>query len=123
MGEASEVAQLHIAALIDLRDGKAEQAAEKLAEVEEKRPRVSGRCDDKEFTDIRDQDDLSSSFMEVLTSTGKYYWVPFEKLQIVEFQPPKGPWDLMWRQADMVVTDGPTGVVYIPITYYPFDSV
>ena len=122
VGEASDIAKLHISAFIDLREGRNEQAAEKLAEVEEKRPRITGVCDEVEFTDIRDQDDLTSSYMEVLTSTGKYYWVPFEKLEVVDFQPPKGPWDLLWRQADMIVTDGPTGVVYVPITYYPFDS-
>ncbi|MFT7639768.1 MAG: type VI secretion system protein ImpE [Pirellulaceae bacterium] len=122
VGEASDIAKLHIEAMIDIREGRSAEAAEKLAQVEEKRPHVTGTCDEKEFTDIRDQDDLTSSFMEVLTSTGKYYWVPFEKLQIVDFEAPKGPWDLLWRQADMVVTDGPTGVVYVPITYYPFDS-
>ena len=62
-------------------------------------------------------DDLSSSFLEVLTSNGKYYWVPIDRVDLIEFQPP-GQWtDLVWREAHMVVRDGPDGNVHIPALY------
>ena len=69
------------------------------------------------FDDFRDVDDLHAGFFEVLTTTGKYYWIPTERVASVEFEAPRRPRDLVWRRANMVVTDGPDGVVYIPALY------
>ncbi|MEI7815483.1 MAG: type VI secretion system accessory protein TagJ, partial [Coriobacteriia bacterium] len=54
----------------------------------------------------------------VLTSTGKYYWIPLEAVELAEFRPPERPRDLLWRPTHMVVTDGPDGEVFLP-TIYP----
>jgi type VI secretion system protein ImpE len=107
-------------ALIALREGDAAQAAVLLAEAEQSRPTVAGACDAQKFSDFRDLDDLTSGVFEVLTSTGKYFWIPIERVQLIEFQPPKRPRDLLWRQAEMTVEDGPYGDVYLPAVYFPF---
>jgi type VI secretion system protein ImpE len=62
-------------------------------------------------------DDLTSSFLEVITSTGKYFWVPLEKIQRLEFRPPRLTRDLIWRSAQIEVAGGPDGEVYIPVLY------
>ncbi|HZZ81504.1 MAG TPA: type VI secretion system accessory protein TagJ [Gemmataceae bacterium] len=108
----------HLEAAILIREKKPSEAANMLAAADEIRPKVSGVCDGKPFDEIRDLDDLTSSFFEVFTSTGKYYWIPFERVDSVEFHPLERPRDLLWRGAHMIVRNGPDGVVYIP-TLYP----
>lgn len=107
----------HLEAAVLLREGKATQAADVLASSEEQRPIVNGTCDDQPFDGLRDLDDLTASFFEVLTSTGKYYWIPFERVELVEFHPWARPRDLLWRRAHMVVRGGPDGEVFLPVLY------
>jgi len=102
---------------IALREGDGAAAGRLLAEAEEGRPAVAGTADGTPFEDWRDADDTCAGFMEVLTSTGKYYWVPSERIQSMAFRPPKRPQDLLWRQCEMTVEDGPEGEVFIPAIY------
>jgi len=69
------------------------------------------------FDDFRDADDLYAGFFEVLTTTGKYFWVPTERVTSIELHPPRRPRDLAWRRAAISVTDGPDGEVYLPALY------
>ena len=73
---------------------------------------MAGTCDGVEFEDLRDLDDLMAPLFEVLTSNGKYYWVPIEQVELIEFRPVVRPRDLLWRRVRMVVKDGPDGEVY-----------
>jgi type VI secretion system protein ImpE len=117
LDQPTPVQRLHLEASILLRDGKASEAAQVLARAEEQRPHVAGTCDGKPFDDLRDLDDLTASSFEVLTSTGKYYWIPLERVELVELRTPARPRDLLWRQAHMIVKDGPDGEVYLPAIY------
>uniref|UniRef100_UPI0022EB2621 type VI secretion system accessory protein TagJ n=1 Tax=Falsiroseomonas oryzae TaxID=2766473 RepID=UPI0022EB2621 len=92
-------------------------AARLAAEAEAARPHVAGTRDGHAFDDMRDADDVLAASFEVLTTTGKYYWVPIARLASVEFHPPKRPRDLLWRRATMSVADGPDGEVYVPAVY------
>ncbi len=104
-------------ASVALREGALADAARLLSNVEMTRPTVSGTLDGKTFGDWRDADDTCAGFMEVLTSTGKYYWVPAERILSMVFREPKRPQDLLWRQCEMTVEDGPEGEVFIPVLY------
>lgn len=106
-------------ALLEIREGRQREAAAILAEADEKRARSPGRLGEggAGFEDFRDVDDLSAGFVEVLTSTGKYFWVPTERVDFMEFEKPSRPRDLIWRQCKMEVRGGPEGVVYVPATY------
>ena len=73
--------ELHLEASICLREGDQAKAAQLLAEAEESRPHPTGTCDGKPFDDLRDLDDLVAPVFEVLTSTGKYYWIPMERVE------------------------------------------
>jgi type VI secretion system protein ImpE len=118
LSEPSPRMRLHLEASIRLREGQAAEAARLLDEAEAARPRVSGTCDGRRFDDFRDIDDLTACFFEVLTSTGKYFWIPVERVETVEFRPFRRPNELLWRRAHMIVRDGPDGEVYLP-TLYP----
>ncbi len=112
------VMRLYLEASIAVRDGTGEEASKLLLQAEEQRPRPSGTCDGKAFADFRDLDDLTAGFLEVLTATGEYYWVPASRVERIEFKEPARPRDLLWRRALMTVRDGPDGEVYLP-TIYP----
>lgn len=117
LGPPSPVLRLHLEASICLREGRPGDAGALLAQAEGQRPKVTGTCDGAPFDDLRDLDDLTASFFEVLTSTGNYYWVPVERVERIEFRPFKRPRDLIWRRAHMIVRDGPDGEVFLPALY------
>lgn len=102
-------------------EGPAE-AAQVLAAREELRRPVSGTCDGEAFEDFRDLDDLTADVFEVLTSNGKYYWIPTSEIESIEFHEPQRPRDLLWRRARMIVRDGPDGEVFLPAIYAPTPS-
>jgi type VI secretion system protein ImpE len=110
-----------LAAQVALRDGAAGEAVAHAAEAEALRPRVSGSLKREggeiAFDDFRDVDDLCAGFFEVLTTNGKYFWVPTERVASIQFHPPKRPRDLIWRRATISVSRGPDGDVYIPAIY------
>lgn len=118
LAEPTDTVKKSLEALAAIRSGDAAQAASLLTEVEEQRPKVHGKCDNSPFSDFRDLDDALAGVFEVLTSTGKYYWIPVESVQSIVFKPPKRPRDLIWRQAEMSVEDGPSGDVYLPAVYF-----
>lgn len=120
--ELPDYMRLHLDASIELREGNTEAATELLKKAEEARPKVAGKhisADESEqaFDDFRDLDDLTSCFIEVLTGTGKYYWVPTASIKRIEFRAPKRSLDLIWRCVAMDVDDGPEGEVYLPAIY------
>jgi type VI secretion system protein ImpE len=117
LGEPT-LSQTHLLqALLALREGDRDTAIAAAAAAEAVRPAVSGRTPDARFTDCRDADDLWAGTFEVLTTTGKYFWIPAERVASLEFHPPKRPRDLFWRRCSMVVRDGPDGDVYVPALY------
>lgn len=122
LGEPTPALQLHLRASIMIREGDSAQAAQLLQEAEETRPKMRGTCDGESFDDLRDVDDMTASFFEVLTSNGKYFWIPTERVRLIEFRPPEVPRDLIWRRAHMVVQDGPDGEIFIPALYWRTDQ-
>jgi len=111
--------QLHLSALLALREVDRESAATLLGQAEELRPVCPGVADGKAFDDFRDCDDLSAGLLEVLTSTGKYYWIPTERIRRLTLRPVEHARDLIWRRAGMEVTNGPEGEVFLPTIYAP----
>ena len=109
----AEILGAHVA----LRAGDVEAAARHAAAAEELRPRVPGHLGDTKFDDFRDACDLHAGYFEVLTTTGKYFWIPTERVETAEFHAPKRPRDLYWRRATVSVKGGPDGEVYVPALY------
>jgi type VI secretion system protein ImpE len=123
LSDATESQRLQLAALVALRGGDMAEAAKQAAAAEEARPHVSGKHGDTAFDDWRDADDLLAGSFEVLTTTGKYFWIPTERVVSLEFHAPKRPRDLLWRRASMSVSEGPDGDVYIPAVYATDEAV
>ncbi len=122
LGDPPPACAATLAALVAMRAGDMAEAARCAATAEAARPRVPGRLNGAAFDDMRDVDDLCCAHLEVLTTTGKYFWIPTARIESIEFHPPKRPRDLYWRRASMVVNDGPDGDVYLPTIYTADDA-
>lgn len=121
LGQPSACTQLHLQASVAIREGNAAEANTLLQEAEQLRGETAGCAAGAAFADFRDADDLIGGHFEVLTSTGKYYWIPIERFQEIQFHAPERPRDLLWRRASVTVQDGPTGDIYFPTIYAPLD--
>ena len=86
MSEVTDVLKLHLRASIAIREGRRSEAGDLLREAEQLRRPVRGECDGESFEDLRDLDDLTAPFLEVLTSTGKYYWIGWERIRTAGVQ-------------------------------------
>jgi type VI secretion system protein ImpE len=131
LDEPTPALRAALAAQVAQRGGNLAEAAARAAEAEALRPRVPGTLDQAggeqvggeqagggiAFDDFRDLDDRYAAFIEVLTTTGKYFWVPTERIGSIRFHAPKRPRDLAWRRATISVNRGPDGEVYIPAIY------
>jgi type VI secretion system protein ImpE len=117
LGQPTAAQQHLLEALVAMRAGDAEAATGAAERAEAARPPIAGRTPELEFADYRDADDLWGGTFEVLTTTGKYFWIPMERVASLEFHAPKRPRDLFWRRCTMIVRDGPDGDVYVPALY------
>jgi len=99
------------------RAGANDQADELIDHLQDYCDQLQGTANNTTFAGFRDLDDLSSCCLEVLTSTGKYYWVPWHRIESLTFEPIARPRDLLWREAHINVRQGPDAVVYVPVTY------
>jgi type VI secretion system protein ImpE len=123
LADPTETQRLQLAALVALRAGDLAETARQAEAAEAMRPATPGHHGDVAFDDLRDADDLLAGSFEVLTTTGKYFWIPTERVQTLEFHAPKRPRDLLWRRASMSVADGPDGEVYLPAIYAADDAM
>ena len=117
LGEPTQAQTCLLRALVALRASDTEAASAAAEEAERCRPDCPGHANGAVFTDFRDADDLFGGTLEVLTTTGKYYWIPVERVTSMVFHAPKRVRDLFWRRCTMSVREGPDGDVYIPAIY------
>jgi type VI secretion system protein ImpE len=111
--------QAQLAALVAIREGSISEAAALLTTAEDGRAPLSGTCDGTAFTEFRDLDDLFAAVIEIITSDGRYFWIPAELLSSLEFSPVATARDLLWRPVEMTLKDGRRGDVFMP-ALYPF---
>jgi type VI secretion system protein ImpE len=118
---------LHLDAINRLREGDRGAARETLDRAEEERPAFSGSLNGRQFSDLRDYNDLVGPVLEMIVKD-QYTWFPFEQLRRLEIDAPKNLRDLVWTPARIESADGSNGEVYIPCLYegsgsHPSDRV
>lgn len=116
-----EAAKVRLEAFVALRAGDKSLAGSLVEKAEVARPSLPGKItlqgSQSAFEDIRDLDDISADVIEVLTYTGKYYWIEMSRVQLIEFVAPERPLDLIWRKARLVVRDAFDAEVHLPAVY------
>lgn len=116
LGDATPEIEASLRILLALRNGE-EAGPIREAADDLQTPPLVGDLNGDRFEGLRDLDDRVAGVLELLTSTGKYYWVPWERVRSMELRAPERLRDLVWREAEVDVVDGPNGVVYIPCNY------
>jgi type VI secretion system protein ImpE len=99
------------------RGGDADRVAESIGRLQSYCDAVEGTVDGERFSGFRDLGDANASCLEILTTMGKYYWLPWQRIEFIQFEPIKRPRDLLWREANIIVREGPDAVVYVPVCY------
>jgi type VI secretion system protein ImpE len=99
-----------------LREGNVAEARQILDDVEEKRPAFKCSINGEGFSDFRDYNDLTMCVFEAILKDN-YVWLPFEQIQKIEFTKPKTLRDLYWVQAQVELTNGTNGEMFIPALY------
>lgn len=99
-----------------IRENRLAEARQVLDEAEQERPAFSGKINGEEFNDLRDCNDLTSSVFEVIVK-GSYTWVPFEQVESIKLSEAKTLRDFFWRQAEVEMTNGTKGEMFLPTLY------
>lgn len=113
----NETQQAALACVVAIRAGDLTAAVAHAAKAEAARVPAAFTIGTRHVDDFRDADDVIGGSLEVLTPTGKYLWIPFERVAALTLHAPERPRDLYWRRATLEVANGPNGEVYLPAVY------
>jgi len=117
IGDAAPEVTVALKILLEQHNGQ--EAARLRSEADGAAVEIKGEVDDRPFSGLRDLDDRTADILEVLTSTGKYFWIPLRQVRALDLHEPSHVRELIWRPATLDVAGGPEGLVYIPSTYPP----
>jgi type VI secretion system protein ImpE len=77
---------------------------------------VPGTIDGNAFEWIADADARLGPSCELLID-GKYYWVPFERIERLQFEKPQDLRDLVWLPANLRLANGGEWAAFMPACY------
>ncbi len=86
------------------------------AEAFEQAVAVPGAVDGKEFEWIADADPRVGPVCEAIID-GRYYWVPFERIQAVTIEAPSALRDKVWAPATLTLANGGQTAALLPARY------
>jgi type VI secretion system protein ImpE len=107
--------------------GKWDEADAAREEAFEQAPATSGAIDGQKFEWIADADSRLGPMLEAIVN-GRYYWVPFHRIQQIQVDPPTDLRDAVWLPVNFVWSGGGETVGFIPTRYvqsetHPEDAV
>jgi type VI secretion system protein ImpE len=79
-------------------------------------PAIPGNVNGQPFAWIADADSRLGPLLEAFID-GKYYWVPFSRIQKIEIEPPKDLRDLVWLASKFTWSNGGQTFGFIPSRY------
>lgn len=99
-----------------LTAGNYEEAADLRARALEAAPASAGKLNGETFEWVADADSRLGPMIEIILE-GKYFWVPFCRVQKMEIEKPSDLRDLVWTPARITWTNGGLVNVHIPVRY------
>jgi type VI secretion system protein ImpE len=99
-----------------LARGEFAAAADSRGKAFEAAPASSGKINGEAFEWIADVDSRLGPVLEAFID-GKYYWVPFSRIQKIETEKPSDLRDLVWLAAQFTWTNGGAAPGHIPARY------
>jgi type VI secretion system protein ImpE len=79
-------------------------------------PAVPGTINDQPFDWIADADSRLGPVLEVIME-GKYYWIPFSRIQAINIEAPSDLRDFVWTPAHFTWSNGGNAPGFIPSRY------
>jgi type VI secretion system protein ImpE len=115
-GEPETWTALLIEAL--LREGRGDVAAGQALREQalQLAPATTGQLNGEPFVWVADADTRLGPCMEAIVN-GKYYWLPFDRLQSVTLEAPADLRDAVWMPATLVLANGGSAVALLPVRY------
>jgi type VI secretion system protein ImpE len=96
--------------------GEFEAAAESRAKAFDAAPVSAGKMNGEAFQWIADADSRLGPVIEAIIE-GKYYWVPYCRIQKLELHKPSDMRDLVWMPAQFTWTNGGAVPGHVPVRY------
>lgn len=96
--------------------GDAALATELSTQAFEAAPATPGSIDGAPFEWIADADSRLGPVLEACVN-GQYYWIPFQRIASIEFDPPADLRDFVWAPAQLTFHDGGGTVALVPVRY------
>ena len=115
-GQPDQWLALLIESLLVAGRGEAGRSQELRARAFDEAPTSHGEIDGRPFAWIADADSRIGPVLEAVIN-GRYYWVPFARLNKVEIEPPEDLRDIVWMPARLQFENGGESVALIPTRY------
>ncbi|MBI5384365.1 MAG: virulence protein SciE type [Verrucomicrobia bacterium] len=115
-GEPMEWVGLLVRANELIAKGEFTAAAELRAQAFDAAPATAGKINGEPFEWIADADSRFGPMLEAIIE-GKYYWVPFCRVQKIESEKPSDLRDLVWMPVQFTWTNGGSVPGHIPVRY------
>ncbi len=115
-GDPERWLALLLEALQQMARGRFEEGARLRDEAFASAPTRSGTLDEAPFEWIADADPRLGPVLEAIIE-GRYYWVPFHRIERLAVEPPADLRDLVWMPAYFTWTNGGESVGLIPTRY------
>jgi len=115
-GQPDQWLALLIESLLVAGRGDAGRSQELRATAFDQAPASQGDIDGRPFAWIADADSRIGPVLEAVIN-GRYYWVPFSRLNKVEIEPPEDLRDIVWMPARLRFENGGESVALIPTRY------
>jgi type VI secretion system protein ImpE len=115
-GEPEPWVALLVQSLSLLGQGRIVEAAAVRGTAFEQAPTVTGSINGMHFEWIADADSRLGPVLELLLD-GKYFWVPFKRIQRLTLEAPSDARDLVWVPAQVTWANGGEAFGLIPVRY------
>lgn len=107
---------LLIESLLQHSQGQEDLSTQLAERAFEASPATRGRIDGAAFEWIADADSRLGPVLEAMVN-GNYYWIPFDRLRTIAFEPPVDLRDRVWLPANLSFANGGEAVAMIPTRY------
>jgi type VI secretion system protein ImpE len=96
--------------------GRCQEAAEVRGQALEQAPTSPGKMDGAAFEWLADADSRLGPCLELIMS-GRYYWVPVQRVRAIRIEAPADLRDFVWAPAQLTWVNGGEAVALIPRRY------
>jgi type VI secretion system protein ImpE len=120
-GEPTEWVSWLVQANTHVAQGEYAAAAQLRTRAFDAAPATAGRVNGQACAWLADADSRLGPVLEVMMD-GKYYWVPFSRIQQITTDPPTDLRDLVWLPASFTWSNGGSALGHVPVRYAGTDS-